>query len=289
MIDDGSPLEIKPQDPAAQSAATPASLGSSPAESFQSSTLVKVVPYSNQESARKGFHGWVDTINKLFQIAALIVAGVWGWSIFQQTVRPGLEAKFPVDTDIHWTRIPNSKVCRAQVEITIKNQGQAPFDIDDVKLSGWIIDLEKEHLLAANPGAPAYFDPAHLIKKDVPSCGGKSDAAAVPESASQQVPEGAIATIAPFDAGNSESIRRDVVDHFAPGTDASSSAQFFFKEQANTLVVFRADVKGTRASSLLPFATSVCFTNYSYLVDPVCGAPAEPLTDKQRSPVKGPR
>src|SRR6266404_4616262 len=60
---------------------------------------------SASESAKeepKGFHGWVDTINKVFQILAIIVAGIWTYTVFQRTSAPNLETNFGIDSEIHW-------------------------------------------------------------------------------------------------------------------------------------------------------------------------------------------
>src|SRR5262249_24797936 len=101
----------------------------------------------------RGFHRWLDTVNKLFQIAALIVAGIWAWNVFELTVKPGLETKFPINTDVHWAKVPETDVCQSRFEVTVKNDGQSPFDITDVTTSGWIVDLEKERLLATKDDA----------------------------------------------------------------------------------------------------------------------------------------
>src|SRR5947208_16656158 len=45
------------------------------------------------QEKKSWIHKWADTGSKLFQIAALTVAGAWAWVGFKQTVAPGLETK----------------------------------------------------------------------------------------------------------------------------------------------------------------------------------------------------
>ena len=213
-------------------------------------------------SEPNGFKDKVDTINKLAQIFALAIAGIWAWSVFQQTVRPGLEAKSPVDTELHWASIPNSNVCQVRFEIKITNEGQVPFDINDVRVNGWIVDLEEENLPEDSASSPTFFNPAVLAIGGNRLWDGKCNDLPPKD-----------ARIAPFDTGDDNSIRDDLIDHFPPGAKTTASSTYFFRRREKAIVVLRADVKGDLLPfSLVPFRhRQKCFTNYSYAVDQICG------------------
>src|SRR5262249_51003696 len=156
--------------------------------------------------------------------------GIWAWNVFELTVKPGLETKFPINTDVHWAKVPETDVCQARFEVTVKNDGQSPFDITDVRTSGWIVDLEKERLLATKDDAPLYFDSARLKERDdVPSCqkdGQKPQTLSAPAQSVPKEEASPPAQIEPFKTGNDKSLCKDLVDHFPPGKESSSTSQF---------------------------------------------------------------
>jgi hypothetical protein len=215
------------------------------------------------ETTRKDFHVWVDTLNKLIQIVALFVAGFWAWKVFQQTVVPSLEPKFPVDTAIHWAKVPGTDACQARFEVVVKNDGQVAFDIQSVKVTGWTVDLKKSKLIPDNAMLPAHLDPAITEA-------GRDDGAKE------------------FDTGNGDPVQPDLIDHYPPGVQSTSTANFFFKRRPQTLVIMLAELKGERRSSFLPFAKKLPIENYSYAIDQVCGANwdenAPPTTSAPPSP-----
>src|SRR5207249_11817961 len=75
------------------------------------------------QEKKSWIHKWADTGRKLFQIAALSVAGAWAWVGFTQTVAPGMETKVGVTSELHWVAVPGtrrvSNICEARL------QGQA--------------------------------------------------------------------------------------------------------------------------------------------------------------------
>jgi len=204
-------------------------------------------PTNPSDPAPKGFHRWVDTINKLIQILAVLIGGIWVWKVFQQTVVPGLEPKIPVDTEIHWAMVPGTAVCQGRFEVSVKNDGLIPFDVTKVMVTGWIVDLEKAKLIPQDSVTPAHLDPA--ITKP-----GRAD------------------SIEPFETGNGDPVEADLKDHYPPGGKSSSSANFFFKQRPKTVVILLANLEGERPASYLPFAKKLPIANYSYAIDQVCGA-----------------
>jgi hypothetical protein len=200
-------------------------------------------------AAAKDWHAWVATINQMVQILAIVIAGFWTWKVFHQTVAPGLEPKTPIDTAIYWAAVPGTDVCEARFEVSVKNEGQVPFDIDDVKVTGWLVDLEEKNLLPKDSLAPTHLGPEVTDEND-------------PKSAK------------PFDTRNGDPIKADLSDHYPPGGHTLTSTQYFFKRRPKTVVILLANIYGTRPSGLLPFfSKKEKLKNYSYAIDQVCGGP----------------
>lgn len=191
------------------------------------------------------FHRWVDTINKLFQIAAIVFAGAWAIFVFLQTIAPTLELKFPFDSEIHWTKIPKTDLCQARIEFTVKNEGQIPFEITDVTLKGSIVELNQEVLSMPSANEPFFLDPLANLQ---------------PEARP------------PFPLANS-ALTRDLRGHYPAGSHDTASVNYVFKrpKNKNAIVAVQADASGWMPSSLLPWAQHKDVTNYTYAVDQVCG------------------
>jgi hypothetical protein len=83
---------------------------------------------------------WVDVVNKLAQIVALIAAGSWGLWLFIETTEPGLEPKLTVDVGIDWTSLRSPGECQADLSATVKNPGANTITIDHVQIKLWLHD-----------------------------------------------------------------------------------------------------------------------------------------------------
>src|SRR5207249_1749814 len=86
---------------------------------------------------------------KLFQIAALTVAGAWAWVGFKQTVAPGLETKVGVSSELHWVAVPGTKrgtkICEASLQVKVNNPGKSPFDVEKATVTGWLVPLKDSY------------------------------------------------------------------------------------------------------------------------------------------------
>ncbi len=99
------------------------------------------------QEKKSWIHKWADTGSKLFQIAALTVAGAWAWVGFKQTVAPGLETKVGVSSELHWVAVPGTKrgtkICEASLQVKVNNPGKSPFDVEKATVTGWLVPLKE--------------------------------------------------------------------------------------------------------------------------------------------------
>jgi hypothetical protein len=183
----------------------------------------------------------------MLQVAAIMVAGIWTWTVFQRMSAPSLETKFGVETKLNWAPTSDGKHCLADFYVTVKNQGQSPFDVDGARVRGWLVDMRKHKLLLSGEGKPAYFDPNIADPKSP----GHED---------------------PFYDGVGQPIPQDLSTHYPPGAMEDSDATFTFENSPDTLVILRVDLNGHKSNGLIPFLKPTPIDDYSYEVDQVCGA-----------------
>ena len=214
------------------------------AESKKEDRVANPPTVSSVQSDPKPFNTFIDTTSKIFQIVALFVAGIWAWSVFQMTVKPSLESKFSVSSELHWAVVEGTKdVCQASFQVKVKNAGKTPFEIaDKATVRVWLIDLKKNGLLPPNNNKPVFLDPVEVQKQ------------------------------APFYDGDGRPISADLTDHYPEGFDSEGSFQMFFRKQPNTILVFYAKVEGSRPTRFLPKTAWEDSSNYTYQVDQICGA-----------------
>src|SRR5437016_12799588 len=77
-------------------------------------------------------HKWADTGGKLFQIAALTVAGAWAWVGCKRPCAPGRETKVGVSAELPCVAVPGTKrgtkICDASLQVQVNSPGKSPFD-----------------------------------------------------------------------------------------------------------------------------------------------------------------
>jgi len=100
----------------------------------------------------------VDVLNKIAQIIALLVAGYWGYHIYQQTSKPGLEARADCDIDVVWSAGPSSDYCLGSFTVTIKNSGITAFNITRYKLRALVFSNAELMKSAKDPGQPVFVN-----------------------------------------------------------------------------------------------------------------------------------
>jgi hypothetical protein len=189
-------------------------------------------------------HTWIDTTNKLAQIAALLVAGVWTWNVFARTSAPGLEPKLGLRSELTWIETGSSNSWKVSFHVFVKNEGQRNFEVTGVEITAHLLD-------ASTLGEPPETgDPISLDYQLIESKGTE------------------------LRLGNTESYWDDLSGHYSPGTQNDSDTTFLFKKLPNRLIEFRAQLDGKESKVLLPFATKQTLTNYTVAEDKLCGETA---------------
>src|SRR6266436_263013 len=190
---------------------------------------------------KSNFHTWIDTLNKLVQIVAVLIAGMWTWSVFARTSAPGLESKLSLRCELNWTETADKHVCNAVFHVSAKNDGQRGFDISEVTIQGYALDL------ATLPKPPETGDPILLDSKFIENYGRK------------------------LKLSDAVSFLADLDGHYAPGTQNDSEITFQFGKRSNQLIEFRAYFAGKESRVLLPFAAMQPVSNYTSARDQLCG------------------
>jgi len=84
---------------------------------------------------------WADTISKIGQVVALLVAGWWAYMNFSWMVKPSLVYGGNLDTQLNWTAT-NGDTCQGSLRVTVTNGGTKDFDLVSVHLRGWLYTSE---------------------------------------------------------------------------------------------------------------------------------------------------
>jgi hypothetical protein len=212
---------------------------------------------------------WVDVANKIFQIAAIFIAGLWGGILFEETSAPELEPKLSVDTEVSWQPIGGTDVCQANFVVTVKNPGRRPIEITTANLG-----IRVHNLLKIDPktGKPFFFPDLQEIPTLIDA--GKLDAIDPPPGISRS---------------DVELLNDDIVGRYPPGLENSSSQVFFFKKFENALAMIQVNVDGF-SRGVLPFSKKEVH-NYGYVIARVCGTTSgepevEKAVRKKTSPAK---
>lgn len=231
-------------------------------EAAESSATCVVPP----QGANSGVHKWIDTVNKLFQIVALIIAGAWAWIGFKQTIAPGLEPKLGISSDLHWATVSQAtptktgdKICEASLQVKVNNPSKMPFDVTKTTVTGWIVPLDENGLHPTDAAEPKVLDPERVTSLKF------------------------------FYEGDGPPVSADLSDHYSEGVENTASFDLFFKYSPLTIVVFNVDVEAQRPSSYWPFfSTRVPIKNHTYQIDQVCGASWDTRPEvNPYSPTKG--
>src|SRR5947207_1774418 len=179
------------------------------------------------QEKKSWMYKWADTGSKLFQIAALTVAGAWAWFGFKQSVAPGLETKVGVSSELHWVAVPGTKrgtkICEASLQVKVNNPGKSPFDVAKATVTGWLVPLKENGLFPTDASDPKAVSP------------------------------GKVSLLKYFYTGNGGSVSHDVADHYTEGVENTASFDLFFKYKPLTLVAFYVQIEGKRPSSYRPF------------------------------------
>jgi len=147
-----------------------------------------------------------DIIKNIFEIGALLAAGIWAFFTFFVKDRPALEAHADIRTQLVWhTR---GKDCIADWNVSVKNIGTSSFDVTGVDLKMWKVD-------------PDQLPDEQFVNVNVLQQAGPTN---------------------PNDLKLTKS-GSSLVGHYAPGlTDGQSFEWVFKKENPSKWIVFTVDV-----------------------------------------------
>ena len=199
------------------------------------------LPSEPEKSKRRSnFHRRVDTTNKLIQIVAVVIAGMWTWIVFARTSAPGLEPKLNLRSALSWSDTADNDVCAAAFHVWAKNEGQRAFEIHTIRVTAQLVDLSNL------PKLPDSGDPLPLDLKFADAHGRF------------------------LNIGDTDIFRSDLLAHYSPGIEYNSEATFLFRRLKNRLIVFRAKLTG-RESKNLPFAVLQEVSDDSWSSDQLCG------------------
>jgi|HubBroStandDraft_1064217.scaffolds.fasta_scaffold413810_2 hypothetical protein len=100
----------------------------------------------------------VDTVNKLVQIAAFLVAGAWALWSFLHSVAPTLEHRAGATSELHWSSDPDPTNCIGSLTIKIENEGIRAFDLQSFHIRGWLYTSSSGAVSSPTPTRPAFID-----------------------------------------------------------------------------------------------------------------------------------
>jgi hypothetical protein len=209
-------------------------------------------PPSAEEMPTTRFQTWVDTLSKIAQIVAVVVGGIWAWSIFQRTTAPGLESKLSVQSRLTWNDTSDRNVCEAVLHVSAKNDGQRAFDID-----------------SGNPQVALEARTADLGTLPRPGRTGNPvpiESALRGKWVQLRVDEPIV-------------FKRDLAGHYPPGFLNESEATFLFARLPHRRIEFYLSLSGQESKSLLPFAPQEKVENYAWASDQLCGQTARDTED----------
>jgi hypothetical protein len=238
-------------------ASVPDAGSAAPSSAATVASTVVATPAAVPAGPSERLYRWVDVINKLFQIAGIIVVDVWTYGIFKLVTAPGLQPKTSITTELLWKSIDRPDVCLAQVVATVKNPGLVRFEITSANLTVRVHDLAK---IDPGTGRPFFFPQDQhnptLIE---------------PERMTKIDP----ATIDRNDVGL---LNSDLVHSYPPGLENSSSQYLLFQKFDTGLAIIQVDVYGW-ASSFLWFGKQDLH-DYSYAIGRVCEDVKQTTGDK---------
>lgn len=194
----------------------------------------------------------VDSINKIVQTLAIVIAGIWAYKSFFESVKPGLEFRGKVTTDLDWSLMTDETVCKAQFGATITNDGIRPFDVSDVNVRAWFYRIGDRPPAASDENEKIAVIAAPTI--NTPTL----------------VEENAVENFTPFfNFETSDEQESVLIGHFPPQGGAHKTWSWFFKKEPERGVIFRVD-----------FRTKDNTAGYAWSTDEICGEPEKKTEEK---------
>jgi len=164
----------------------------------------------------------IDTLSKIAQVAAFMVAGWWAYKTFFESVKPGLEFRGNVQADLDWNKPSDPYDCPASLDISIANEGVSSFNVSNILVRGWLYTSDKKtkgptEFLIDRPTAdhPVYID-YDKVEESRPFYS-------------------VMYSGVPHNSG--------LLGHYAPGAKHYESWDWYFMRTKRQGVIFRVDIR----------------------------------------------
>jgi hypothetical protein len=166
-----------------------------------------------------------DTISKMAQVIGLVIAGLWVYKTYFESVEPGLEFRGTLGTELTWTKSSNSLDCLGTLNVIVGNDGLKSFNISQVHIRGWLYTSDPE-ISGGSMNVP--------IPKPTPTNPVPIDVAQIeanPTFYDKLYPDRKKPTDSTI-----------LTTHYPPGARSHQRWDFIFKKTPGQGVIFRADV-----------------------------------------------
>ena len=162
---------------------------------------------------------WSQTINNYAQVIALIIAGIWAYSVFIQKEAPSLEPRASTDSTLTWTRVRNSEDCEAQFWVHLANVGAVSFDVNQVTIKGWRFKRQASTEFATYLDLDTVqLEENRVISETYPAGNGKSE----------------------------EKTRLFMIGHYPPSQEYSNTLSWIIHSDPEYWVLFHAQFYGNK-------------------------------------------
>lgn len=151
-----------------------------------------------------------EIIKSIVEIIALIVAGLWAFSNFQETEKPSLESRVHSESVMEWFQLPTPNHCLGSFGVRFKNIGKKAIDFKSATLRVWIMKQPPLGKIIT------YLDPADY----------QSEKPIYERSFS------------------SDTDKIGLLGHFPPDTEAQTDFTFSFEKQTSKVALFSFESNG---------------------------------------------
>ena len=100
-----------------------------------------------------------EIIKSIAEIIALIIAGLWAYSHFQETEKPSLESRVHSESVMGWFKLPSPNYCLGSFGVSFKNIGKQAIDFNSATLRVWIMEQPPQGKIIT------YLDPAYFLSE----------------------------------------------------------------------------------------------------------------------------
>jgi len=153
---------------------------------------------------------WVDTLSKVAQVFAIVLAGIWTYKTFYESERPGLEPTLTTWATPRWAALPGeSGICEGNLDVVVRNPGKRAVDVTGVRIRGWISDR-----VSMKSATPQLYTSGEVEKG-----------------------------LKFFDESVSSSV---LIGHYPPGTEVTDTFVWFFRNEKNKVALWKVDLQTSK-------------------------------------------